>query len=422
MNFKKQTLENGLTLITIPMKDNLSVTALVVVSAGSKYETRNQNGISHFLEHMCFKGTIKRPRSIDISLELDSIGSQSNAFTSQEFTGYYAKSHPNHLDKILDVVSDIYKNSTFDQKEIDKEKGVIIEEINMYEDIPQHVVHELFMNLLYGDTPSGWSVAGTKENITKMTQKDFVEYRSKHYVANATTIIISGNFDESTITSKIDKFFKDIPQSSKDQKVTVVESQTKPSVKVKYKESDQTHMILGVRTFGASDERNRVLRILNTILGSGMSSRLFQRIREDMGAGYYINSGVDKYTDHGYLAVSTGTDIKRVEEVIQAILQELKRFCLELVPESELKKAKDYLIGNIYLGLETSDSLAEYYATQEVLSKEILSPEQLINKIQSVTSEEIKTLANEIFVDKSLNLAIVGGLKESESIEKVFHF
>ena len=422
MNFKKQTLKNGLTVITIPIKDSLSVTALVMVHTGSKYETREINGLSHFLEHMCFKGTVKRPRAIDIATELDSIGSLSNAFTSQEFTGYYAKAHPKHLDKILDVVSDIYSNSIFDQSEIEKEKGVIIGEINMYEDIPQHVVHAEFMKLLYGDQPAGWHIIGPKENILRMTQKDFLDYRKQHYVASATTVIVSGNFEETSILPKIEKLFEGIPQDAKEGKIKTLEDQTAPQIKIKEKETDQTHIIAGVRTFDSKDKRQTVLKVLSVVLGGGMSSRLFQKLRDEMGMGYYVKAGIDEFTDHGYLAVFTGVDNARIKEAVEAVLGELKKLTLELVPELELQKAKDYLVGNMYMGLESSDALAEYYAIQDILSDELVSPDELAKKIQAVTAKDIQDVSKHIFIDAGLNMAIVGKVVDKAEIENIFHF
>lgn len=420
MKYEKTILKNGLTLMTIPMKDCPSITVLVMVHAGSKYEEKEKNGISHFLEHMCFKGTKKRPKAINISEELDSIGSQSNAFTSQEFTGYYAKAHPKYFSKILDVVSDIYLNPIFDPKEIEKEKGVIIEEMNMYEDMPHRIVHDVFMEAMYGDQPVGRGVIGTKENILAMTQDDFLKYREIHYVPKATTVIVAGDFDKSKIVSEIEKMFESMPNGEKKEKASVIEDQSKPIIKIKNKETDQTHIVLGVRTFRADDKRNTSLKVLNSILGGGMSSRLFQKLREEMGVGYYVRSGVDEYTDHGYLAVSTGVDNVRVEEVVGAVLGEFKKISSEKVSETELQKAKDFMIGNMYLGLESSDSLAEYYAIQDILTTEILTPDELSKKLQEVTVEEIQTVAQEIFKNNRLVMAIVGNIKDKEGLERIF--
>src|SRR3989339_1199866 len=212
MQFSKKVLQNGLRVVTIPMKDNPTVTVLVLVEAGSKYEERKVNGISHFLEHMCFKGTIKRPKAVDISKELDALGSQYNAFTAQEYTGYYAKSDAKHFKKIFEIVSDIYLNSTFPEAEMHKEKGVIIEEINMYEDLPNRHVQDLVMELLYKDQPAGWSIAGEKKNILNMKRDDFVAYKKAHYLPEATVLVVAGAVTEKEVLREAKKIFGDIKQ------------------------------------------------------------------------------------------------------------------------------------------------------------------------------------------------------------------
>lgn len=421
IKFKKKTLKNGMRIVTVPMKDNPAVTVMVMVEAGSKYESKEINGLSHFLEHMCFKGTIKRPNAIDISKELDGIGSQYNAFTSQEFTGYYAKAHAKHLSKVLDVISDMYLNPVFDTKEIEKEKGVIVEEINMYKDMPQRHIWDMFMELLYGDQPAGWNIAGTEEIVKKIKRDDFVSYRGKHYVARATTVVVSGAFDEKKIINQIEKSFAGITAGKKDKKIKVAEKQDKPNILIQFKETDQTHLILGVRSYDVFNKKLPTLKVLNAVLGGGMSSRLFQKLRDEMGVGYYVRSSADSFTDHGYLAVSTGVDNARVKEVIVAVLNELKKFKNELVPKDELKKVKDYLISGMYLGLESSDSLAEFCGDQEVLKKEILTPAQIAKKIEAVTANDIKKVANELFRDDALNLALIGKIKKSE-FEDIFKF
>lgn len=422
MNYNQKVLKNGLTVITSPMKDSPSVTVLVMVSAGSKYEDRSINGISHFLEHMCFKGTHKRPTAFHISRELDSIGSQNNAFTAQEFTGYYAKAHPQYLESIMDVVSDVYLNPTFDPAEIERERGVIIEEMNMYEDMPHRLVQEVFMETLYKDQPAGYWVIGTKENILKINREDFLAYRKKHYVAEGTTVFVSGDIDEEKVLALVLKYFSNIPTSPKEAPKKIVENQIKPELNIRDKDTDQTHLVLGVKTFGGDDKRNSTLNVLNSILGGGMSSRLFQKLREEMGVGYYVRSETDEYIDHGYLAVSTGVDTSRVVEVVKAIIFELKRFVTEPILEVELKKAKDYLVGSTFLGLESSDSVAEYYAMQKIVSSKLVTPSEFASEIQAVTAKEVMELAKEIMVDSRLNMAIVGNIKNREEIEAELHF
>lgn len=422
MKFTKTILKNGLKVITVPMKDNPTVTVLVMVEAGSKYETKEINGLSHFLEHMCFKGTEKRPKAIDISRELDTVGAQYNAFTSQEYTGYYAKADYKHLDLLLDVVSDMYLNPVFNESEIEKEKGVIIEEINMYEDLPHRKVQEVFMRLLYGDQPAGWDIAGTKENIKKIKRSDFLDYRRKHYVPSATTIVVAGKFDEKKILGNLKNIWEKAPVGKKKVKTKINESQTKPEVLLQHKDTDQTHLVLGARSFDTYNKNNPAIKVLSAILSGGMSSRLFQRLRDEMGICYYVHAENDTYTDHGVLQVSAGLDNKRVKEGIEAIMEELRKLKTELVSESELNKVKQQLQGNLYLGLETSDSFAEYCGYQEVLNKPIKTPEQIIAEIKDVTSTDVKKVANKIFQDKNLNLAMMGRFKDKNEFLPILKF
>lgn len=414
MKYKRQVLKNGMKVILVPMKNAPTVTVLTMVETGSKYESKENNGISHFLEHMCFKGTTNRPSAGLISRELDSIGSHYNAFTGEEYTGYYAKAASKHASKLLDVISDLYLNQIFDEKEIQKEKGVIIEEINMYHDMPQRHVSELFTELLYGDQPAGWNIAGTKENVQKMKREDFVEYRKNHYVASATALIVAGNFNEKKIMKELAEKFKKIPSSKKAGKLKVREEQMSPAIRIEHRKTDQTHIVLGVRGFPVGHKDTTAARVLNAVLGAGMSSRLFQKMREEMGVGYYVRSSYDLYTDHGILYVSIGADPSRVSEVVRAIIDEFKKFIAEFVSDEELNKTKEYLAGTMYLGLESSDSVAEHYGSQEVMRQSLKTPEQIIKEIKAVTSRKIRDVAKKLFVTKNLNLAIVGPADEAK--------
>jgi len=396
------------------MKDNPAVTVLVMVETGSKYEDKSSNGISHFLEHMVFKGTPRRPKAIDISRELDSIGAQYNAFTGQEYTGYYAKVDARKLDVALDVVSDMYLNPLFEESEITKEKGVIVEEMRMYQDIPQRRVQDIFLELLYGDQPAGWNIVGTELNVKGFSRADFIKYRGEHYVADATVVVVAGDINEDETITKIEKIFTDLPQTSKKGKLDVVESQKQPEVKVNFKETDQTHMVLGVRSFPILSPESPKLSVLAGILGGGMSSRLFQKLRDEMGVGYYVSASNDPYTDHGVFSVSTGVDNTRVAEVVTAILGEFKKLKDEKVSPEELRKVKDHLNGSMMLGLESSDSRAEFCAGQEIMKKSIKNPDQLAAEIEAVTSEDIQKISNTIFTNERLNLALVGRFKEED--------
>ena len=422
MKFNKKVLKNGLRVVVVPMKDNPTATVLVLVEAGSKYETKKVNGISHFLEHMCFKGTIKRPKAIDISKELDALGSQYNAFTAQEYTGYYAKSDAKHFHKIFDVVSDIYLNSTFPETEMQKEKGVIIEEINMYEDLPNRHVQDLMMELLYGDQPAGWNIAGEKKNILEMKRADFVSYKKDHYLPEATVLVVAGAVTERDVMKEVNKIFGKIPRGQKKGKLKVKEIQKKPEALINFKQTDQTHFVLGVRSYGLFDKKNAVLSVLGCALGGGMSSRLFQKLREEMGVGYYVRAYNDVFTDHGFFQISAGVDNKRIIEVIEAVLHECNLLKNEKINEDELNKVKEYLIGNMKLSLESSDDIANFYGGQELLKRELKNAEEKAAEIRKVTAKQIQILANEIFKDEKLNLALIGPFKDKEKFLKILKF
>jgi predicted Zn-dependent peptidase len=422
MKLTQKKLPNGMKLMCMPMKDSLSVTVLVMVHTGSKYEHRRNNGISHFLEHMCFKGTKKRPTAMDISRTLDEMGSQYNAFTSQEFTGYYVKAHPKHIDTIIDVLSDLYQNSVFDPREIEKEKGVIVEEIRMEENLPHKQVQDLFAQAMYGDQPAGWNILGSKDTVRKVTQKHLRAYHASQYVAGATTVLVSGNFDTRTISAKINKAWSGISHTKKIQKKKVVEPQNRPKILVKYKKTDQTQLVLGVRSFAGKNKHSAALRVLDAVLGGGMSSRLFQKLREEMGVGYYVRTIIDEYTDHGYFAISLGADASRVHEVIQALLTECSLLKKEKISETELLKAKEYLIGNTILSLESSDAMAEFFAFQDVTGEEITTPEQFIRKIRKVTADDVQKIAREIFTNDRLVFALMGRIRETKQLKDMCVF
>ena len=421
MKFSKKVLPNGLRLVTIPMADNPSATVLVMVEAGSKYETKENNGISHFLEHMIFKGTPRRPKASDLSRELDSIGAHYNAFTGQEYTGYYAKADARHLDTVIDIVSDMCQNPLLDQKEIDKERGVIVEEIRMYRDLPQRHVHDVLNRLMHGDQPAGWDIAGTEENVRSFSREMFMKYRAENYVSSATIVIVSGSFDEKTIEEKISKAFANIPTTKKQSKLPVAESQKEPAIAVEPKETDQTHLVIAARTFSVNDPRIPVMQVMSTILGGGMSSRLFQKMRDQLGICYYVRTSHNAFTDHGDLTISAGVDNSRVETAVTEILAECARLKTESVPEAELKKAKDYLSGTTMLELETSDARAEYAGGEEVLRHAIESPEEHLAKIRAVTAADVQKLAHEVFVDSGLNLALIGRSKP-ETLKPILRF
>ncbi len=411
ISFTKKVFENGLRYVYIPQSQSLATTVLVLVSAGSEYESKELNGISHFLEHLCFKGTKNRPSSGMISEELDSIGAEYNAFTGKEMTGYFAKVANDKFEKALEIVSDLYLNPIIDAAEMEKERGVIIEEINMYEDHPKWKVAEDFEELLYGDQPAGWSIAGNKEKVGKISQNDILDYRKAHYIAGKTVVIVAGGigYDPEKL---VKEHFLNIPSGDVIKKVPTIEKQNEPAILLRRKETDQSHVVIGVRAFDMEDDRKYALMVLADILGGGMSSRLFRKVRDELGAAYYIKSSADLGTDCGVLDISAGIDKTRVKEIVSAIMEELRRFANEPVPAVEITRSKDHLSGRIVLGLETSDELAGFFGGDEILVGKVHTPVELLNNLNKVTAEEIISVAKDIMKDVGLNLAAIGQFPE----------
>lgn len=418
-NYKKTTLKNGLRIITIPEKETQAATVLVLVATGSKYETKDISGISHFLEHMLFKGTEKRKTPMEVAEVLDKIGGDYNAFTGEEYTGYYAKVDASHFDQALSWVSDIFLNSKLPAKEMEKERGVIIEEIKMYEDNPMRHIEQVWKELLYGDQPAGWDIAGTRETIKGMKRADILKYINSQYVAKNTVICVAGNIKEKIVIEKIKKQFARIQTSEFKHKPKVVELQKEPGLKLSYRDIGQTHIALGVRAYNMFHSERFALQLLAVILGGMMSSRMFDQIREKLGAAYYVRTYYDSDTDTGYLSTFAGVDNAKLEKVIEAVLKEYKKITDKKVGADELQKAKDYIKGKTVLGLESSDALASFYGSQELLRKEILTPEQIFKEIDKVTAKDIQKIAKDIFTPEKLNLAVISKLKDEKQFKKL---
>ncbi len=401
------------------MKNTETVTAMVLVAAGSDYESKEINGLSHFLEHMCFQGTERRPNTGDVSRELDSLGAQSNAFTSKEYTGYWAKSHQKHLPKIIDIISDIYQNPIFKEDAIAREKGVVVEEIKMYEDLPQAKVGEVFEGLLYGDQPAGWPIIGSEKNVRALTKDNLIAYRKKHYSAKNTIVVVAGKINESQTVKMVADAFQNIHTSKIEKKIKTKESQKSPEIKIHYKDTDQAHIVIGFRSNPIGHKDNHKMGILETLLGGGMSSRLFRKLRDELGLCYYVRAGHDKALDRGYFAIASGVAKDRVAEAVAAILEECKKLITERVFPDELEKAKELRTASIYLNLESSDSYADFFAFQDIYNQKIQTPEERVKKIESVTARDIADMAKKTFKNSTLNLAIVGPYKDHKEFEKV---
>lgn len=418
MQYTRTVLSNGLRVLTIPMPSFESATVLVMAGAGSRYETIQNSGISHFLEHMAFKGTDKRPSALAISSLIDGMGGEFNAFTGKETTGYYIKSSKDKIETSIDVLSDMLLHSKFDPTEIEKEKGVIIEEINLYEDMPARKIGDIYEQLLYGDTPMGWDIAGNKEVIQKITREDFQKYMGELYSADNLTVVVAGGIDEAASVALVEKYFGQMQTFATKKHDLVTENQEKPQVLIKQKQTEQIHIALGVRTISIQSPKKYPLSVLAAILGGGMSSRLFHEIREKRGLAYYVRTSSDEYDDVGSLVSMAGIDPKRVTEAVEVMVAEYSKVAkgaMELTDE-EVTKAKEFLKGHLVLDLEDSRSVSGFYAHQELLEDRIENPDELIAVIDKITKEDVAAVGQEFFLEKNLNLALIGNFTDENKL------
>lgn len=419
MNYKKTILKNGLRVLTIPMQGTQTATVMIMVGVGSRYETDKQAGLSHFVEHMLFKGTQKRPTAQSISEELDAIGGEFNAFTAKDKTAYYAKVDSKHIETAFDVVADIFLNSKLEQEEINRERGPILQELSMYEDEPRRSVGDEFEALLYADNTMGKQIVGNKQTINALMRKDFVNFMKKYYVAEDTVVCVAGKFDEKKIISQVKKYFQNLPEGKKPTFKKVNEKQTKPDVKIKYKKTDQTHLIIGNRAYPQNHKDRYVLGLISVILGGNMSSRLFIEVRERRGLAYFVHTSIDTYQDCGYISTQAGVEHEKLEQTMRVILDEYDKLAESGVSEKELKKAKEYLKGRAIMGFEASDDVAMFFIDQEMHKEKILTPEEVFAKIDSVTQEDIVRVSRDIFRKEKLNCAIVGPHRNNKKIEEI---
>jgi len=414
--YKKTILNNGLRVIIAPMEGTKTATVLVMVGTGSKYEDKKISGISHFLEHLFFKGTEKRPTTLAISEDLEKIGAEYNAFTGKEYTGFYAKAAAFHLDKAMDVISDILLGALFLKEEVEREKGVILEEIKMIKDDPPRYVSDLFEVLLYGDTPAGRDIAGTPESVSGIGREQIIEYFQSQYVAKNITIVIAGAVEIEEALKKVENYFNKFDGGIPKGKPRTKEFQKKPEILIYPKKTDQTHISLGARGYDFSHPDRYAFALLAIILGGGMSSRLWTSVRERQGLAYYVFSSAESCTDSGYFTTQAGIDAKNLEKVIEIILGEYKKIAAQGTSEEELQKVKDHIKGRMIMSLESSSSMANFFADQEILEGKILTPEEKMAKIDAVKIADIQRVAKDIFKNEKLNLALIGPFRKKDEV------
>jgi predicted Zn-dependent peptidase len=414
--FERQRLDNGLRILSASMPQVQSVTCMIMLAAGSRYETSETNGIAHFSEHMFFKGTERRPTAREIGMEVDALGGEFNAFTSKEYTGYYVRCAADHRDQALDVLVDMLRNSKFEPEEIEREKGVIVEEMNMYFDTPRDFIGGVYEALLYGDQPLGWDIIGRKETVQSADRDTFLQYVDRWYKPERMVVGVAGRLDGDYVGS-IERLLGDLEPEETGAPAALVQNGNGGQVKIHHKDSDQAHLCLGVRSYPIVHPDRWALQLLSTVLGTGMSSRLFSEVRERRGLAYYVYAHNQGYTDAGTLYSQAGVDIKRSEEAVETIVGEFRRIAAEAVPAEELEKARALAKGRFVLRLESPQGMILFGLGREVLGDTMIEPDDVLAGLDAVTAEDVQRVAQDVISSNALNLALIGPFDDAKPFE-----
>jgi predicted Zn-dependent peptidase len=418
VTYELQRLPNNLRVLTAPMSHAQSVVCFVMLAAGSRYETSETNGIAHFSEHMFFKGTERRPTARDLAAEVDAIGGEFNAFTSKEYTGYYVKCAAESRDIALDVLVDMLRHSKFDPDEIEREKGVIVEEMNMYFDTPRDFVSGVYDELVYGDHPLGWDVIGRKETVRGATRETFLGYIDHWYKPSRMVLGIGGQLGDGLL-GRIEELLGDLEDGETGSPAPAEAAANGGRVKLHTKTSDQAHLCLGVRSYPLTHPDRYAVQLLQTVLGGGMSSRLFTEVREKRGLAYYVFALNQGYTDTGTLFAQAGVDINRIDDAVETVVSELKKIAAEPVPVDELEKARSFAKGRFVLQLETPQNLLLFGLRREVLEGRVPDPSEVLTGLDAVTAEDVQRVAQDLISDDRLRLALIGPFDDTERFEKL---
>jgi predicted Zn-dependent peptidase len=418
MDYKLAKLGSNLRILTVPMPGLESVTLTVWVRTGSRNEEASVGGISHFMEHMVFKGSKKRPTARDISQAVDAIGGEFNAATSKDWTNFYIKAGKNNLETVFDVLSDMVLNPLIDPVEIEREKGTIIQEIRMYEDTPIMRIGDIFEELVFEGNPLGRDTAGTEKSVSEIKRDDFLNYRKVHYHPETMLVTVAGGIDEKRVLALSEKYFGPLSsfkgESFKGEEFKV--KQVKPQFKLKTKKSEQAHLILGFMSEGRNYDKRFAQALLSVILGGGMSSRLFIEIRERRGLAYSVRTWLERYQDTGYMGTYAGVNVEKADEAVKVILDQTYGLASGKYPVTpkELTKAKGFLKGNLALALEDTHDVSGFFGEQELFLEKVLTPEEIYRKVDVVTIDDINFEAKKLCVPGRLNLAVIGPFKEEE--------
>lgn len=418
----QKKLKNGISLVVVPLSHTEAVTVTVLFGVGSRYESDAQRGLAHFTEHMVFKGGKAFPTPESISQAMDAVGGEFNAFTSQEYTGFYTKTASRHMRLGVELLADMLLHARIPENELEKEKGVIVEEINMYEDMPMRKVDLVLADLAFGDTPLGRPIAGTKKTVTAFTRQDFLRYREQFYMGTQCTIAIAGAASPEEAESLVERFFGAMPEGEPFYPAPGALRPADQRVRIERRDSEQTHLMLATSGYPLKHPRRYAYRVLGTILGGNMSSRLFVSVREKQGLCYYVRTHPDIYADCGLMVSSAGVDNARLPQVVAAIMAELRMIRAQPVSEDELERAKQYLLGRTMLYLEDSEQVAEFYGMQDLMEKEIEGLDEIEKGILAVSAEDVLAVARELLSEESLRLAVIGPHDDSQALEKLLTF
>ena len=416
---RKTTLDNGLRIITDSMPHTRSASICVFIGAGSRYETDALGGISHFVEHVFFRGTEKRPTSCDISAEIEGVGGILNAATDRETTVYWTKVPQPHFELGLDVLCDMMLSAKFAGDDVEKERTVIIEEINMSYDSPSSRVGLLIDELMWQGHPLGRDIAGTKESVNGISRNNLHTYVKQRYIPTRTVVSIAGNVDHDEAVEAVTKQLGHWTGPGQAKPFKAYADNTGPRLKVERRDIEQTHLCLSMPGLSIFDPRHYILDIMNVILGEGMSCRLFTQVRDQLGLAYSVHSYTEHLSDTGALTVYAGVDTSKLVLALEAIVKELSRLRDEFIPDSELTKAKELAKGHLLLRLEDSRNVAGWHGGQEIIKGDILTIDEVVEKIESVTADAIGHLAAEIIKPEKFRLAIVGPVKESAKLRTI---
>ncbi len=419
MKHTKTILPNGLTIIEVPSHDAESVVVDFFVKTGSRSETPKENGISHFLEHFLFKGTKKYPTTLAITELIDSIGGEMNANTGKEHTQYYIKAKSSYLPLIFEVLTDMLQNPLLDAEELEREKGVIVEEINMYKDMPMVEIDNVLEGAMWPKQDLGRDIAGSKATVTKFTRDMFASYLERHYQMPNMVIGVSGKYNSKQLQSLIKEYWSQQPKRRFHKHAKATDGQSQARVAIQYKATEQAHLVLGFKALDYEDKRNNAATMMSTILGSGMSSRLFTEVRERRGLAYYVRASSGNYEDTGVFAVSSGVQVSKIDEAIAVILTELKKIRDFPVDPKELHKAKEYIKGKSTLALEDNQARLDWFLEQVAFHRKIETPQQFFDAIDKITAKDIQKVARDIIQEKNLTLAVIGPYKSDKHFKKL---